>query len=96
MTTPTAEAAKQARATVLSMSSDERVTDLGDQQCEAIRLVLSEVHDLAMLCRRMARLLDGHPSRIRDQALDYLKRHGLEGSVLRAKENESTGGSDVE
>jgi hypothetical protein len=88
MTTQTADAAKQARATVLSMSSDERVTDLEDQQSEAIRLVLSEVGDLAMLCRRMARLLDGHPSKISDQARDYLKRHGFEGSVLRAKGGE--------
>jgi hypothetical protein len=54
MTTQTADAAKQARATVLSMSSDERVTDLEDQQSEAIRLVLSEVGDLAMLCRPAA------------------------------------------
>ena len=44
------------------------------------------IDDLAMLVKRMARKLKDHESGIAATAMDYLKRKGLQGSILRDEE----------
>ena len=99
MPIPQPKAAKQARAIVMELGIEGQDHGLTELQCLSVQHVLAEVQDLAMFVRRMSRLLKDDPSRIGLRALDYLKRHGLEGSVLRSEEGQErsvkTGGLRV-
>lgn len=75
------DSAKQARAIVGELGIEGQDHGLTELQCLFIQHVLAEVNDLATLVKRMARMLNDHP--LAERALDYLKRHGFESSVLR-------------
>ena len=48
--------------------------------------MVQKIDDLAMLVRRLAKRVEIRNPTLAEQAMDYLKRKGLQGSPLRSTE----------
>lgn len=78
-------AVMQAELSALRAHRDELTEELGSLE-DRMQELRARVADLSMLVRRLSRYA---PPGLAGDALDYLKRHGLEGSPMRDAGNKT-------